>query len=62
VLLDTFSTGKFARLVREHAVKSTVLPPAMLSMLADDPAVTDLLDAARETAEAIASQPPWRSR
>jgi acyl-CoA synthetase (AMP-forming)/AMP-acid ligase II len=42
VLLDTFSTEKFARLVREHAVTSTVLPPAMLSMLADDPAVTGL--------------------
>lgn len=42
VLLDRFSTAKFARLVKDHSVKSTVLPPAMLSMLADDPAVTDL--------------------
>ncbi|MCL2582868.1 MAG: long-chain fatty acid--CoA ligase, partial [Streptosporangiales bacterium] len=42
VLLDTFTAAKFARLVKEHSVKSTVLPPAMLSMLADDPAVTDL--------------------
>ncbi|MCL2583711.1 MAG: fatty acid--CoA ligase family protein, partial [Streptosporangiales bacterium] len=42
VLLDTFTAAKFARLVKEHSVRSTVLPPAMLSMLADDPAVTDL--------------------
>jgi len=42
VLLDRFTTGGFARAVREHAVKSTVLAPAMITMLADDPAITDL--------------------
>jgi acyl-CoA synthetase (AMP-forming)/AMP-acid ligase II len=42
VLLDKFSTARFTELVREHDIKSTVLPPAMLTMLADDPAITDL--------------------
>lgn len=42
VLLDRFSTTGFARAVRAHQVKSTVLAPAMITMLADDAAVTDL--------------------
>jgi acyl-CoA synthetase (AMP-forming)/AMP-acid ligase II len=42
VLLDRFTTDGFARVVREHGIKSTVLAPAMITMLADDPAITDL--------------------
>jgi acyl-CoA synthetase (AMP-forming)/AMP-acid ligase II len=42
VLLDTFTTAKFAAVVREHDITSTVLPPAMLTMLADDPLITGL--------------------
>jgi acyl-CoA synthetase (AMP-forming)/AMP-acid ligase II len=42
VLLDEFSTATFAAAVREHDVRSTVLPPAMITMLADDPQVGDL--------------------
>jgi long-chain acyl-CoA synthetase len=42
VLLDRFTTTGFARAVRAHGIKSTVLAPAMIAMLADDPAVTDL--------------------
>jgi long-chain acyl-CoA synthetase len=42
VLLDRFTTAGFARAVRAHQVKSTVLAPAMITMLADDDAVTDL--------------------
>jgi long-chain acyl-CoA synthetase len=42
VLLDRFTTAGFARAVHAHQVKSTVLAPAMITMLADDPAVTDL--------------------
>jgi acyl-CoA synthetase (AMP-forming)/AMP-acid ligase II len=42
VLLDRFTTGRFAAVVREHDIKSTVLPPAMITMLTDDPAITDL--------------------
>ena len=42
VLLDHFTTAGFARAVQQHAIKSTVLAPAMMTMLADDPAVTDL--------------------
>lgn len=42
VLMDRFTTEGFADLVRRFAVRSTVLPPAALVMLADDDAVTDL--------------------
>ncbi len=42
VLLDRFTAAGFARVVRAHQVKSTVLAPAMMMMLADDPAITDL--------------------
>jgi long-chain acyl-CoA synthetase len=42
VLLDRFTTAGFARAVHAHQVKSTVLAPAMITMLADDPVVTDL--------------------
>jgi long-chain acyl-CoA synthetase len=42
VLLDEFSAQGFAAAVREHDVRSTVLPPAMITMLADDSRVTDL--------------------
>ena len=42
VVMDAFSTTEFARVVGQFAITSTVLPPAALTMLADDPAVTDL--------------------
>ena len=42
VLLDPFSTAGFARAVQAHDIRSTVLAPAMITMLADDPAITDL--------------------
>jgi acyl-CoA synthetase (AMP-forming)/AMP-acid ligase II len=42
VIMDGFDTRRFAALVREHGIRSTVLPPAAMTMLADDPAVTDL--------------------
>jgi acyl-CoA synthetase (AMP-forming)/AMP-acid ligase II len=42
VLLDRFTTGGFARAVREHHITSTVLAPAMITMLADDNDVDDL--------------------
>jgi long-chain acyl-CoA synthetase len=42
VLLDRFTTSGFARAVGAHQVKSTVLAPAMITMLADDSKVTDL--------------------
>jgi acyl-CoA synthetase (AMP-forming)/AMP-acid ligase II len=42
VIMDRFSTADFADLVRRHGIKSTVLPPAAMTMLADDAAVTDL--------------------
>jgi long-chain acyl-CoA synthetase len=42
VLMDRFSSGEFATLVRRHQIRSCVLAPAMMSMLVEDPAVTDL--------------------
>jgi acyl-CoA synthetase (AMP-forming)/AMP-acid ligase II len=42
VLMDRFSTAEFADLVSRFAIRSTVLPPPALVMLADDPEVVDL--------------------
>ena len=42
VVMDRFVTGDFAALVARHQIRSTVLPPAAMAMLSDDPAVTDL--------------------
>jgi acyl-coenzyme A synthetase/AMP-(fatty) acid ligase len=42
VIMDGFAPGRFAELVREFGIRSTVLPPAALSMLAADESVTDL--------------------
>ena len=42
VLMDRFTTGEFATLVERFSIRSTVLPPAAMVMLADDDAITDL--------------------
>ncbi|MGZ8751925.1 MAG: class I adenylate-forming enzyme family protein, partial [Acidimicrobiia bacterium] len=42
VVMDRFATASFAHLVRDHEIRSTVLPPAAITMLADDEAVADL--------------------
>ena len=42
VLMDRFDTLQFADLVRRHEIRSTVLAPAMMSMLTEDRRVTDL--------------------
>jgi len=42
VLMEKFDAAEFARLVREYDIKSSVLPPAALVMLLQDPAVTTL--------------------
>jgi long-chain acyl-CoA synthetase len=42
VLLDRFTTAGFARAVREHHITSTVLAPAMITMLTDADDVDDL--------------------
>src|ERR1700733_15175149 len=42
VLMDRFSTSEFATLVSRFSIRSTVLPPAAMVMLADDSGVTDL--------------------
>ncbi len=42
VVMERFATGAFAELVARFAIRSTVLPPAAITMLADDPGVVDL--------------------
>lgn len=42
VLMDRFSPGDFAALVGRHKLRSTVLPPAALTMVLHDETVTDL--------------------
>jgi long-chain acyl-CoA synthetase len=42
VLMDKFSTAEFAGLVSRFAIRSTVLPPPAIVMLADDESVVDL--------------------
>jgi acyl-CoA synthetase (AMP-forming)/AMP-acid ligase II len=43
VLMERFATSDFARLVQEHGIRSTVLPPAAMTMLTDDETVADLV-------------------
>lgn len=42
VLMDRFSPADFAALVKRHQLRSTVLPPAALTMVLHDDSVTDL--------------------
>ena len=42
VIMDGFSTTEFQRLVDRFAIRSTVLPPAAITSLNDDPAVESL--------------------
>jgi acyl-CoA synthetase (AMP-forming)/AMP-acid ligase II len=42
VLMDRFDTVQFATLVRKHDIRSTILAPAMMSMLTEDPRVMNL--------------------
>ena len=42
IVMDRFDPASFAALVREHQIRSTVLPPAAMTMLCDEPTVTDL--------------------
>ena len=42
VIMGRFETRRFAELVRRFHITSTVLPPAAISMLCDDPTITEL--------------------
>jgi long-chain acyl-CoA synthetase len=42
VIMDGFDPAEFASLVRRFGIRSTVLPPAAMTMLTDDPDITDL--------------------
>jgi long-chain acyl-CoA synthetase len=42
VIMERFETGEFARLVQQYQVRSSVLPPAAMTMLCNDARITDL--------------------
>jgi acyl-coenzyme A synthetase/AMP-(fatty) acid ligase len=42
IIIDRFAPGEFAALVRRFGIRSTVLPPAAITMLNDDDTVADL--------------------
>ena len=42
VIMGRFESRRFAELVRRFDITSTVLPPAAITMLCDDPAITEL--------------------
>ena len=42
VVMDGFDPQEFARLVDRFQIRSTVLPPAAMTMLSDDPSITSL--------------------
>ncbi len=42
ILMDRFTPGEFATLIGRHQLRSTVLPPAALTMVLHDETVTDL--------------------
>ncbi|OHV39201.1 MULTISPECIES: class I adenylate-forming enzyme family protein [Pseudofrankia] len=42
VIMPTFTTKAFTRAVAKHQIRSTVLPPAAMNMLTDDPSVISL--------------------
>jgi acyl-CoA synthetase (AMP-forming)/AMP-acid ligase II len=42
VLMERFETATFADLVKRFGIRSTVLPPAAMAMLSDDPDLDDL--------------------
>lgn len=42
VVMDRFDTVEFATLIRRHQIRSTILAPAMMAMLVEDPRVSDL--------------------
>jgi long-chain acyl-CoA synthetase len=42
VLLETFTTAGFVRAVKAHGITSTILAPAMITMLTDDESLSDL--------------------
>ena len=42
VVMERFETATFAEMVRRFEIRSTVLPPAAITMLKDDPSIDDL--------------------
>jgi acyl-CoA synthetase (AMP-forming)/AMP-acid ligase II/alkylation response protein AidB-like acyl-CoA dehydrogenase len=61
VIMERFETGVFAELVRRFGIRSTVLPPAAITMLTDDEAIEDLAPL-RYVRSITASLPPVEAR
>jgi acyl-CoA synthetase (AMP-forming)/AMP-acid ligase II len=61
VLMESFEPAEFARLVRLHGIRSSVLPPAALVMLMQDPRI-DSLDPLRYVRSVSAPLSPMQAR
>jgi acyl-CoA synthetase (AMP-forming)/AMP-acid ligase II len=61
VLMERFEPREFARLVRAHGIRSSVLPPAALVMLLHDPAI-DTLEPLRYVRSVSAPLSPAHAR
>lgn len=61
VLMDAWSNHDFATLVRRHQIRSTILPPAAMVMLTDDPDI-ESLDPLRYVRSITAPLSPFQAR
>ncbi|MGD9792502.1 MAG: class I adenylate-forming enzyme family protein [Acidimicrobiia bacterium] len=61
VLMDGWSNQDFATLVHRHQIRSTILPPAAMVMLADDPDI-DTLEPLRYVRSITAPLSPFQAR
>jgi long-chain acyl-CoA synthetase len=61
VLMDRFEARTFAELVARFEIRSTVLPPAAMTMLCDEPGIDDL-SPLRFVRSITAPLSPWQAR
>jgi long-chain acyl-CoA synthetase len=61
VLMDRFEPRAFAELVQRFGIRSTVLPPAAMTMLTDEPGLDDL-SPLRFVRSITAPLSPWQAR
>jgi acyl-CoA synthetase (AMP-forming)/AMP-acid ligase II len=62
VLMDHFDTREFARLVGEYEIRSSVLPPAALVMLCNDPTIESLSPLRYVRSVSAPLSPSWARR
>jgi len=62
VLMEQFDTGEFARLVAQYEIRSSVLPPAALVMLCNDPAIESLSPLKYVRSVSAPLSPSWARR